>query len=322
MNRRNMFTVAVVLVAAFAMMAAAQAFAVQKTTTNSIGIKFVWIPAGSFFMGSCMVMPKSDALREKNKKRAFLGQTPLGPPALPCPSGADMDPDASTNEAPQHKVRISKGFYMGAYEVTLGQFKTYIAETGRDSLLSDDFINANRHGDSCAVSYVSWDDAQAFVRWLNGKERGKKYRLPTEAEWEYACRAGTTTRFSFGEMLPTEAETFQFGVSAGDLGDYAWYEGNAKYAQTVGLKQPNAWGLYDMLGNVWEWCSDRFSDYNKYVETDPNGPNKDSYGSYRVERGGCWEDSPGHCRSARRGGNSPGNRSDSGGFRLVLLLGQ
>lgn len=312
MARRNTFKIATVLVAVAVMMAAAPAFAAQKTITNSIGMTFVQIPAGSFYMGSCIRTQETSAMAEENKKRAFLGQSPLRGSLTACPSGAALDKDAETEETPQHKVRISKAFYMGKTEVTVGQFKRYIADTGRTGLLSDYFIKANSHGDSCAVSYVSWDDAQSFVTWLNGKEGSRTYRLPTEAEWEYAARAGTKTRFSFGD-------------SATSLGKYAWYETNAynagkKYAQPVGKKLPNAWGLHDMHGNVYEWCEDWCSNgYSGGDETDPEGA---SSGSFRVFRGGSWLGSPESCRSAYRGGNGPGGRYDNGGFRLVLLPGQ
>lgn len=270
--------------------------------TNSIGMKFKNIPAGSFYMGSCKL---SDADKEANKKRQFMG---LSPKEAACPSGASTDGNASDDETPQHKVRISKGFQMGVYEVTLGQFKQFIAGAGRDDLLTDAFIKNNSHGDSAAVTTVSWDDAQAFIRWLNQHEGGNGYRLPTEAEWEYAARAGTTTRFSWGN-------------SERQAGDYAWYDKNTydvgrKYAHAVGQKRPNPWGLYDMHGNVSEWVQDRYGEnyYRNSPANDPKGPGS---GRFRVLRGGSWGNLARNLRSAARVNNSPGARRHFLGFRLV-----
>ena len=154
--------------------------------------------------------------------------------------------------------------------------------------------------------YISWNDCQAFIRKLNQMEGGNKYRLPTEAEWEYACRAGSAKRFSFGN-------------SDGQLGGYTWYDGNTDsageaYAHGVGTKKPNVWGLYDMHGNVWEWCRDWYGDYPSGSVIDPEGP---SSGVYRVYRGGSWGDEAGGCRSANRNRREPGNRFVILGFRLV-----
>ncbi len=270
--------------------------------TNSIGMEFVTIPAGSFYMGSCKM---SAADKEANKKRKFMG---LPPKKAACPSGAGADSDAYDNETPQHKVTISKSFQLGKYEVTLGQFKKFIIAAGRDDLLTDDFMKYNNHGDSAAVCKVSWNDAQAFIRWLNKKEGGKHYRLPTEAEWEYAARAGSTSRYPWGD-------------SSSSAGSYAWYEENAydvgkKYAHTVGQKKPNFWGLYDMQGNVWEWCGDWYGEkyYRNSPLVDPQGP---SSGEDRVFRGGSWDFSAYYLRSALRNFNSPGNRLSFVGFRLL-----
>ncbi len=271
--------------------------------TNSIGMELVTIPAGSFYMGSCKL---SEADKEANKKRKFMG---LPPKKAACPSGAGADSDAYDNETPQHKVTISKSFQLGKYEVTLGQFKKFIIAAGRDDLLTDDFMKYNNHGDSAAVCKVSWNDAQAFIRWLNKKEGGKHYRLPTEAEWEYAARAGSISRYPWGN-------------SSSSAGSYAWYEKNAydvgkKYAHTVGQHKPNSWGLYDMQGNVWEWCGDWYGEkyYRNTPLVDPQGP---SSGEYRVSRGGSWSSSAGLLRSADRYGHSPGYRVNGDvGFRLL-----
>ena len=143
------------------------------------------------------------------------------------------------------------------------------------------------------------------------KEGTRKYRLPTEAEWEYACRAGSTTRFCFGD-------------GDGQLGSYAWYTKNAydigeKYAHGVGTKQPNVWGLYDMHGNVWEWCEDWYGDYPSGSVTDPTGP---TTRSSRVFRGGSWSGYARRCRSANRSWCTPGSRGHDLGFRLAFSSGQ
>lgn len=284
----------------FAILSAQSALAADYT--NSIGMKFKNIPAGSFYMGSCKL---SAADKEANKKRQFMG---MASKSAACPSGGTTDNDASDNETPQHKVRISKGFQMGIYEVTLGQFKKFIAGSGRDNLITDDFIKNNSHGDSAAVTEVSWNDAQAFIRWLNKKEGGNRYRLPTEAEWEYAARAGTNTIYSWGN-------------AKSQAGSYAWYDTNAydvgrKYAHAVGTKKPNPWGFYDMHGNVWEWVQDWYDEnyYRNSSSTDPKGA---SSGRLRVYRGGSWYYDAWYLRSANRFNDSPGYRDSNLGFRLV-----
>ena len=168
-----------------------------------------------------------------------------------------------------------------------------------------------REGSGYAASYVSWNDAVAYCEKLSMQE-GKTYRLPTEAEWEYACRAGTETRWSFGD-------------DEKDLGDYAWYRENAfaigeRYAHQVGLKKPNAFGMYDMHGNVFEWCDDYYEeDYYQQPRTkDPQGP---ASGSSRVLRGGSWSGYSSYSRSAFRGRlGVVGRYPDLFGFRVVREL--
>ncbi len=156
--------------------------------------------------------------------------------------------------------------------------------------------------DDYPVVNVSWDDAKAFCDWLTRKE-GKKYRLPTEAEWEYACRAGTQTRWSFGD-------------NESDLGDNAWFSVNSNdQTHAVGQKRPNAWGLSDMHGNAWQWCEDWFDDgyYAHSPTDDPTGP---TTGSFRVRRGGSWFNLARSCRSAFRGHDVSGDGTDGLGFRV------
>ena len=181
--------------------------------TNSIGMEFNDIPAGRFYMGSCKFIALD---KGANKKRKFMSD--LWGQSEPCPSGAgyydEGDSAADDDETPQHEVHIRREFRMGVHEVTLGQFKQYIVEAGRDDLLSDDFINYNDNGDDYAVTWVSWDDAQGFIGWLNKKEGTRAYRLPSEAEWEYAARAGTTTKYSWGDAIGHNRASC-FGCSSG-----------------------------------------------------------------------------------------------------------
>ena len=157
------------------------------------------------------------------------------------------------------------------------------------------------------VETVSWNDAVSFCRKLSEmpeeKAAKREYRLPTEAEWEYACRATSTTSYSFGDTAEL-------------LGESGWFKENAgNKTHTVGEKKPNRWGLYDMHGNVWEWCQDWYSDFPVDALTDPQGFNS---GSPRVYRGGCWNDVAGVCRSAIRSRVIPSDRYFSGGFRAAL----
>lgn len=199
------------------------------------------------------------------------------------------------NNEKQHQVTLTRGFYMQTTEVTQGQWKAVMGS------------NPSRFkGDDLPVEQISWNDVQEFIRRLNQREGGDKYRLPTEAEWEYACRAGRTTRFSFGD-------------DESRLGEYAWYDGNSgSRTHPVAQKKPNAWGLYDMHGNVWEWCQDRYGDYPSGSVTDPEGP---SSGSYRVIRGGSWVNEPRFVRSANRGRSYPDYRNYNLGFRLLRRTG-
>jgi formylglycine-generating enzyme required for sulfatase activity len=193
----------------------------------------------------------------------------------------------------QHEVTISRPFYMQTTEVTQSQWEKVIGDN------PSYFKNC---GDDCPVDNVSWNDAQEFISMLNQIENTTKYRLPTEAEWEYACRAGTETAYSFNEV--------------NKLGEYAWYRGNSdNQPQPVMQKMPNPWGLYDMYGNVWEWCLDWYGDYPSKSVIDQKGLDK---GEYRVLRGGSWNSPAKYLRSAFRGRSNPDYRfGRQGGFRIV-----
>ncbi|MBZ0263184.1 SUMF1/EgtB/PvdO family nonheme iron enzyme [bacterium] len=198
------------------------------------------------------------------------------------------------NDETQHRVTISKSFQMMTTEVTQSMWVSVMGSNP-----------SYFKGDNLPVERVSWTDCQEFIKKLNQRDPGKGYRLPTEAEWEYACRAGTTTRFNTGD-------------SDSDLALTGWYSGNSgSKTHPVGQKEPNAWGLYDMHGNVWEWCSDWKGDYPSGSVTDPTGPSGPSSGTYRVLRGGSWWLFGGICRSADRIGSGPSARSYIYGLRIV-----
>jgi formylglycine-generating enzyme required for sulfatase activity len=199
------------------------------------------------------------------------------------------------DEHPLHSVKITKPFYLQTTEVSQAQWKEVMGDN--PSFFKD-------CGHDCPVEEVSWDDAQKFISKLNQMEGTNKYRLPTEAEWEYACRAGTKTTYSFDEV--------------DKLGEYAWYAANSGgQTHPVGTKKPNAWGLYDMHGNVWEWCQDWYGDYPSDSVVDPKGSDS---GQYRVLRGGSWYYAAGRIRSAIRSGFNPDSPSISFGFRVARDL--
>ena len=208
-----------------------------------------------------------------------------------CPAGSfkmgspSSESGRDNDEGPQHEVTFTKGFWMLETEVTQAMWRSVMGSNP-----------SHFKGDNLPVEQVSWDDCQEFCKKLSNKI-GMKISLPTEAQWEYACRAGTT------------------GVYAGDLDAMGWYSSNSgSETHPVGQKQANAWGLYDMHGNVWEWSQDWYGDYPSGSVTDPTGPKG---GSHRVIRGGGWNYYAQYCRSAIRNGRTPGNRSLHLGFRLV-----
>ena len=239
----------------------------QKPTesTNSIGMKLILIPAGSFTMGS----PVGEVGR-------MFDETP-------------------------HRVTLTKSYYLGSYEVTQDQYEKVMGSNP-----------STFKGAKNPVEMESWDDAISFCKKLSElpdeKAAGREYRLPTEAEWEYACRAGSTTTYSFGDR-------------AESLGEYAWFKENAgNETHPVGEKKPNRWGLYDMHGNVWEWCQDWYTGYPPAASTDPQGPDGGEgwFDPLRVVRGGTGLHDADYCRSARRVGIDPSNRTYILGFRVAL----
>ena len=271
--------------------------------TNSLGMKFVFIRPGSFVMGS------------------------------------PHDGDVGLDDEAVHRVTLTKGFYMQNAEVTVGHFRRFIKATGyktEGETTGGCWVRTRSGGwkkkkesnwknpgswetsefhqtDGNPVTCVSWNDARAFIKWLSRKE-GMTYGLPTEAEWEYACRAGTSTPFAFGPCLSTDQANY------GAVGPYfsdcqSLYRADRKRPIKVATLAPNPWGLFDMHGNVSEWCKDWYGQYPEGPVTDPKGP---SSGAERVMRGGHWFTEAHGCRSAKRSSFRPDSASDAVGFRLVM----
>jgi formylglycine-generating enzyme required for sulfatase activity len=217
--------------------------------------------------------------------------------------GSPPDEPKRGSEEKQHKVTIGKPFYLQTTEVTQGQWRSVMGEN--PSFFKD-------CGDGCAVENVSWYDAQQFIRRLNDMERTDHYRLPTEAEWEYACRAGTTTPFYTGNCISTDQANYNGNYPMWDCPIGIARKGTVR----VGSFPPNPWGLYDMHGNVWEWCQDWHEVYPSGQVTDPKGP---ASGEYRVLRGGSYNYPAKGLRSASRGHNPPEHSIlGNGGFRVAI----
>jgi formylglycine-generating enzyme required for sulfatase activity len=310
------------LLAAVTVPVALKAGEAKKTVpivTNSVGMKLVLVPSGEFMMGS-----KESAAQLASAFKKYED------------FGADF-----TNEYPYHRVRITEPFYMGICPVTRGQFQAFVKDSGYVTAAEKDKngghgytgseLTASREyswhnvgfkqADDHPVLDVSWDDACEFCRWLSRREK-RTYQLPREAQWEYACRAGTSSRYYNGddpEML----------AQVGNVADAAYRREFPYYAPSmirasdgyvftspVGKFRPNSFGLYDMHGNVLQWCRDWYDPkyYAVSPRDDPPGPAR---GSRRVWRGSGWGASPGPCISAYRGGWPPSGSDVCIGFRVV-----
>jgi sulfatase modifying factor 1 len=280
--------------------------------TNSLKMKLVRIPPGRFWMGS-----------------------------------AKGEEGANDNESPRHEVEISQPFYLGATAVTVGQFKEFVHDQKYKTEAEQDgkvgFVYnaalAKYEGriseytwrktgwdqtDEHPVVNVTWKDAVAFCEWLSKKEK-REYRLPTEAEREYACRAGTKTNYWSGdseESLKGVANIADAALKDKLDTDYAqlfvfrdWNDGYP-FTAPVGRFRENPWHLYDMHGNVWEWCQDGFGPYPQGYQKDPQGSDS---GDHRILRGGSWRDDARASRAATRSFLAPGSRNPNGGFRVVAV---
>lgn len=291
--------------------------------TDAIGMKLRLIPAGVFLMGS----PEDEKGRERD-------------------------------EGPVHRVRITKPFYLGNYEVTVGQFRQFVNATGYKTDAEKDAVGGWGYtgveerpfkrdpqytwretgfsqSDDYPVVNVSWNDAVAFCEWLSRREK-KNYRLPTEAQWEYACRAGTRTRFYHGDVEEELAGVGNVSDATANAKFAVWMKisevdrlkmGTATHSDgyvftaPVGRFRANAFGLYDMHGNVWDWCAD-WDDADYYQDSPTDDPTGPAEGSSRIRRGGSWLHSAKYARSAQRRRYPPDGRNSPIGFRVVQVLSQ
>lgn len=233
----------------------------------------------------------------------------------------DIDPEWVFREQPKHSVAITQPFYLGTYEVTVGQFKQFVSATNYrtdNTWLEPDIPQAHNH----PVIYVTWQDAQAFAKWLSD---GGLVCLPTEAEWEYAARAGTTTRFPNGDdaeglaAIANVADADLVAVSRMKISERISASDGFAFTAPVGQFPPNQFGIHDTIGNVHEWCQDWHGKnyYRKSADTDPQGPRG---GTVRVCRGGGWYDGPRDCRVTNRGWLPPQSQYFNLGFRLVRVI--
>jgi sulfatase modifying factor 1 len=284
-----------------------------KEFTNSVGMKMVLIPAGEFWMGS-----------------------KLSPPEVVARYGGNEG--LCQDEQPRHRVRITQSFYLAACEVTVGQFRQFADATGYQT-------DAEKEGWSYGwkdgkwgrqqglnwrapgfqqnfdhpVVCVSWNDAKAFCEWL-GRKEGKSYRLPTEAEWEYACRAGSDTEFWWGDEMDTTGRVANVSDSKhwnpGAGFKNMQMDDGYQFTAPVANYRANGFGLYDMIWNAWEWCQDWYGEgyYGQSPAEDPHGPQS---GQYRVLRGGSWVSYAFNCRSAGRDRVTPDDRFSDCGFRVA-----
>ncbi len=294
MLRLSACLIMLIVAVCFALRATAVAQDKEKVITNSIGLKLTLIPAGKFLMGSPAKEPERDP------------------------------------EELQHEVVITRPFFMGVYEVTQGEYEKLMGKPKEGGKYNPS--NRGAHfgsaGPDHPMEHVSWNQAVEFCKRLSAlpaeKKAGRLYRLPTEAEWEYACRAGTKTVFHVGNSLSSKQANFNglypFGVEAKGR--------NLQKTVKVGSFPPNAWGLYDMHGNVSEWCSDWYDPeyYKKSPKEDPKGPASGVLSTgfannfYHVVRGGCWLDEARACRAAYRFRLQPTEPYRLVGFRVVCEI--
>jgi sulfatase modifying factor 1 len=291
--------------------------AAAPTFVNSLGMRFVSIPSGTFMMGS----------RESAEAVAAN------------PAYGDKPGNAKwyNREHPLHRVTLTRPFLLQEAEVTVAQFRAFTTATGfrtdaeregwgwgydNGKWVRKQGVNWQapgvEQGDGHPAAFISWNDAQAFIEWLNLKEKTMRYRLPTEAEWEYACRAGSETPFYWGRepdgRYANFADLNYAKVYPQDTYVNSSADDGRAFTAPVASYQPNAFGLYDMSGNLNEWCQDWYCEYQSGDVLDPQGP---ADGKHRVLRGGSWCSIAGGMRSANRGRNTPGYSFSRTGFRIA-----
>jgi uncharacterized protein (TIGR02996 family) len=215
--------------------------------------------------------------------------------------GSPPNEKRRSKDEPRHRVTLSRGFWLGVYPVTQAQWHAVLGSNP-----------SKFKGNDLPVETVSWDDCQEFCHRLSARD-GRRYRLPSEAQWEYACRAGTTTAFHGGATISTELANYD-GKDTYGKGKKGVYRDQTT---PVGSFPPNAWGLYDMHGNVWQWCQDWYGRYGNGDRKDPDGATD---GTARVLRGGSWVDGPRYCRAAFRSRCAPASRLGYAGCRVLLCL--
>ncbi|NQU20446.1 MAG: formylglycine-generating enzyme family protein [Candidatus Nealsonbacteria bacterium] len=272
--------------------ASAKKLDVPVAMENSTGMRFVLIPPGTFMMGSRD--SAAEVARRCNMPNAQAGWF--------------------SDEQPSRKVTLTGAFYISTTEVTQGCYEAVTnpdPDKNKDKKPADEYP-AEYKGTNHPALMVSWEDAEKFCKALSTTD-DRVYSLPTEAQWEYACRAGTTTPFAFGETISTDQANYHGGYTYGD----GQKGPNREKPLPAGSLAANAWGLVDMHGNVSEWCADRYGQYGSEAESDPRGPEE---GNQRVVRGGSWRSYPGACRSALRLSGDMRSRSYTAGFRVCCVV--
>lgn len=258
----------------------------------------LWLPRFFSILAICClflsaVFPLATSFAQTKLKNTWVNRIGIEFVLIPAGTFKMGAEGGEADERPMHQVTITQPFYLGKYEVTQAQWQAVMG-------INPSFFSTSPNS---PVESVWWTDVQAFIKKLNEMEGQALYRLPTEAEWEYAAHAGTTTAYSFGDATQ-------------QLGDYAWYKANAGgQTHPVGQLKPNAWGLYDMQGNVWEWVQDWYGKYHSEAVQDPQGP---ASGTHRMRRGGGWNNVAKACRVTNRY-SVVGFRDDFIGFRLLRV---
>lgn len=291
-----------IFLAVYSVMAAFLMSAISSCCPGTAG--FDWHSGESEVLQTSSQMQKSAGSSRETNFSNSIGMNFVYIPPGSYLRGSPIEELGRESDEKQQLVSLSHGYYMQTTEVTQEQWKAVMGSLPLYIIKCDE---------KCPVERVSWDNAQEFINKLNILEESQKYRLPTEAEWEYAARAGSSTSFANGEIsvLTCDNDT--------KLGDIGWYCGNSKISRhhIVAQKKPNSWGLYDMHGGVWEWCADWYGPYSSEAVTDPGGPLD---GAERTMRGGGIADTARSCRSANRHSLRPDVEFNNIGLRIVRSL--